>query len=204
MHTLIILDVQNDFMPGGSLAVPQGDLIVPVINQLLPKFDLIVATQDWHPQNHKSFASNHPGKKAFETLILNGIEQVLWPDHCIQGTFGADFHPKLEANPIEAIFRKGIDPEIDTYSGFYDNGHQRNTGLAGYLREKGATELYFCGLCADICVYYSIKDALQEGFISFLIENATQPLNTEHFKQIKTELVQQGVALLNSNEIIGA
>ncbi len=118
MKTLIILDVQNDFMPRGSLAVANGHLIVPVINGLLPKFDLIVATQDWHPVNHKSFASNHRGKKPYEKIMLHGKEQILWPNHCVQGTAGAELHPALATNPIEAIFRKGLNPEIDSYSGF--------------------------------------------------------------------------------------
>lgn len=201
MKTLIILDVQNDFMPGGSLAVPHGDLIVPVINNLLDKFDLIIATQDWHPPNHKSFASNHPGKKPYEKITLHGKEQILWPDHCIQGTKGADFHPNLEKRPIEAIFRKGIHPEIDSYSGFYDNNRQKRTGLAGFLREKGASRLYFCGLCADICVYYSLKDAISEGFNNYLIEDATRPLNTDNFQKIKQELFAKGVHIIKSTAL---
>lgn len=201
MKTLIIIDLQNDFMPGGSLAVPQGDSIVPIINQLIPKFDLIVATQDWHPQNHKNFASNHPGKKPFEKMMLHGVEQILWPDHCVQGTFGAEFYPSFETRPVAAVFRKAMDPEIDSYSGFYDNDHKRNIGLAGYLHAKGAKELYFCGLCADICVYFSIKDALQEGFKCYLIEDATRPLNENSFKKIKPELLHKGVKFVLSHEI---
>ncbi|MCE0722997.1 bifunctional nicotinamidase/pyrazinamidase [Legionella resiliens] len=201
MKTLIILDVQNDFMPGGSLAVPQGDSIVPVINQLLPQFDLIVATQDWHPQNHKSFASNHPGKKTFGHIMLHGIVQILWPDHCVQGTFGAEFYPTLDTRPVAAIFRKAMDPEIDSYSGFFDNDHKRDIGLGGYLHAKGIQELYFCGLCADICVYFTIKDALQEGFTCHLIEDATRPLNKLDFKRIKLELLHKGVKFLHSHEI---
>ncbi|KTD02222.1 bifunctional nicotinamidase/pyrazinamidase [Fluoribacter gormanii] len=201
MKTLIIIDVQNDFMPGGSLAVPHGDSIVPVINQITPKFKLIVATQDWHPQKHKSFASNHPGKKPFEKMMLHEIEQILWPDHCIQGTWGAEFYPLLETRPVAAIFRKAMDPEIDSYSAFYDTGHKKNIGLAGYLHAQGAKELYFCGLCADICVYFSIKDALQEGFKCYLIEDATLPLNKEAFKKIKLELLEHGVEFLRSSEI---
>ncbi|KTD10903.1 nicotinamidase/pyrazinamidase [Legionella gratiana] len=200
--TLIITDVQNDFMPGGPLAVLHGDSIIPIINQVLPKFDLIVATQDWHPQNHKSFASNHPGKKPFDNIMLHGVEQILWPNHCIQGTFGAELHPMLEIKPIEAIFRKGMNPEVDSYSVFYDNQHQINTGLVDYLHGKGAKELYFCGLCADICVYFSIKDALHEGFKCYLIDDATMPLNQNSFKKIKAELIHSGVTLLKSNDIL--
>jgi nicotinamidase/pyrazinamidase len=201
MKTLIILDVQNDFMPGGALAVPEGDVIVPVINQIMDHFDLIVATQDWHPQNHKSFASRHPGIKPFEKIQLHGLEQTLWPDHCVQGSKGAEFFPQLETTPIAAIFRKGMDPEIDSYSGFYENDHKKSTGLAAYLRAKGASELYFCGLCADICVYYSLKDAVHEGFKNYLIEDATHPLNEDVFKRIRVELMQLGVGLTKSTEL---
>ncbi|WP_133137813.1 bifunctional nicotinamidase/pyrazinamidase [Legionella rowbothamii] len=201
MKTLIILDVQNDFMPGGALAVPEGDVIVPVINQIMDHFDLIVATQDWHPQNHKSFASRHPGKKPFEKIQLHGIEQTLWPDHCVQGSKGAEFFPQLETAGIAAIFRKGMDPEIDSYSGFYENDHKKSTGLAAYLRAKGASELYFCGLCADICVYYSLKDAVHEGFKNYLIEDATHPLNADVFKRIRVELKQLGVELIKSAQL---
>lgn len=195
MKTLIIVDVQNDFMPGGALEVANGDSIIPVINRIQKEFDLVVATQDWHPENHKSFASNQVGKQPFEKIMWHGLEQTLWPPHCVQGTKGADFHPALETKAIEAIFRKGTNPEIDSYSGFFDNGHTQKTGLAGYLRDKGALNLYFCGLCADICVYYTIKDALQEGFNCWLIEEATFPLNPIEFKTIKSELIQRGVHL---------
>lgn len=195
MKTLIIVDVQNDFLPGGSLEVPKGDVILPVINRIQPEFDLIVATQDWHPLQHKSFASQHEGKKPFENITLNGMEQTLWPDHCVQGSWGAEFPPGLKTERVEAIFRKGVDPEIDSYSAFYDNGHKRTTGLAGYLRDKGAGELFFCGLAADICVYYTISDALKEGFNCSLVENATYPLYPEQFKNIRAELVDAEVRI---------
>lgn len=201
MKALVVVDVQNDFIPGGALAVPDGDATVPLINQLQNKFDLIVATQDWHPADHASFASNHEGKNAFDKIDLHGIEQVLWPDHCTQGSEGAKFHPDLEMRKVEAIFRKGMDPEIDSYSGFYDNGHRKNTGLAGYLREKGATELYFCGLAADFCVYFSVKDALKEEFSTILIEDATRPLDKNEFKRIKNELREKDVQITKSSEI---
>jgi nicotinamidase/pyrazinamidase len=200
MKALLLVDVQNDFMPGGSLEVPHGDIIVPLINRLQKYFDLVVATQDWHPQNHKSFASNHSNKKPFDEINLNGIKQILWPDHCVQDSKGAEFHPDLEINKIAAIFRKGMDPEIDSYSGFYDNGHQISTGLPGYLKEKGITELHFCGLAADICVYYTIKDSLKEGFSATLIEDASRPLSNDAFASIKSELRKMGVRIINSNE----
>lgn len=185
---LLVIDVQNDFLPGGSLAVADGDQVIPVINKLIPQYDLVVATQDWHPANHKSFASQHEGKKLFEEIDLNGMNQRLWPDHCVQGTFGGEFHKDLELNTAEAVFRKGMDPEIDSYSGFYDNGHLKSTGLAGYLKEKGVEEIHFCGIAADYCVYFSIKDALLEGFKTVLIEEATKPIDAESFEKQKIEL----------------
>jgi len=201
MKALILIDVQNDFMEGGALEVPQGAAIIPLINRLQTHFDCIVATQDWHPATHKSFASNHRGKKPFEKILLQGLEQTLWPNHCVQGSWGAAFHPSLETNRIEAIFRKGMDPERDSYSGFYDNGHQKSIGLAGYLHEKKRDELYFCGLAADICVYFTIQDALQEGFKCWLIEDATRPLIQEHFKRIKNNLLKQGVHIITSKDV---
>lgn len=199
MKTLIIVDVQNDFIPGGSLEVPGGDRIVPVINRIMPEFDLVVATQDWHPQEHMSFASNHEGKKEFDKIQLDGMDQVLWPDHCVQGSAGAAFHGDLNLQPAEAIFRKGMDPGIDSYSGFYDNGHKKSTGLAGYLREKGAESLWFCGLAADICVYFSMKDALEEGFEVHLVKNATRPLEQETFEKQLEELREKGVEIIESS-----
>ena len=202
MKTLIIIDVQNDFMPGGQLEVPDGDMIVPVINRIQNCFDLVVATQDWHPKTHKSFGSNHYDKKPFDRIVLHGMEQILWPDHCIQGSKGAEFHPDLEITKIAAIFRKGMDPEIDSYSAFYDNGHQTSTGLTGYLKEKGISDVHFCGLAADICVYYSILDSLEEGFSATLIEDASYPLYLNKFDDIKCELAKLGVHIIYSNELL--
>jgi nicotinamidase/pyrazinamidase len=201
MKTLVLVDVQNDFMPGGPLAVPEGNLIVPVINRVLGYFNLVVATQDWHPKNHKSFASDHLNKRPFDRIILNGIHQTLWPDHCLQGTKGAELHKDIQSDPIAAVFRKGMDPEVDSYSGFYDNNHHLSTGLAGYLKEKGASEIYFCGLAADICVYYSMLDAMMEGFSATLIEDASRPLYPEKFDDIKCEIAKQGVHIVTSEDI---
>lgn len=201
MKALIIIDAQNDFMPGGALAVDGGDAIVKPINRLQEKFGLVVATQDWHPRDHMSFASNHQGKKPFDRIEWQGLDQTLWPDHCVQGSDGAAFHQDLETKRIEAIFRKGMDPGIDSYSGFYDNGHRKSTGLAGYLREKGADELYFCGLAADICVAFSIRDALKEGFSATLIEDATRALDQDAFKKIRKEFGQKGVAFVKSGDV---
>ncbi|SFB78552.1 nicotinamidase/pyrazinamidase [Zunongwangia mangrovi] len=200
MKALLLIDVQNDFMPGGALAVPEGNQIVPIINKIQHKFDLVLATQDWHPAGHASFASTH-NKDLYELIDLNGIDQVMWPDHCVQGTTGADFHAELKLDKIEAIFRKGTNPEIDSYSGFYDNAHLKSTGLSGYLKEKGVTELYFAGLAGDFCVAFSVKDALNEGFTSFLIEDATRAIDAEGFEKAKAEIVEKGGKILNADEI---
>jgi nicotinamidase/pyrazinamidase len=204
MKALVIIDLQNDFIPGGNLEIQQGDTIVPLINRLQDHFDLVVATQDWHPQNHKSFASNHLNKKPFDKVKIMGNIETLWPDHCVQGRPGAEFHPELRTDKIAAVFRKGMDPEIDSYSGFYDNGHKLPTGLAGYLREKGADEIYFCGLAADICVYYSIKDSVKEGFNTTLIEDAAIPLIPENYTILKKELTSMGVYIISSSEILSS
>jgi nicotinamidase/pyrazinamidase len=201
MKTLIIIDVQYDFMPGGPLEVPDGDNIVSVINRIQNNFDLVLATQDWHPVNHKSFASNHFGTQPFDRIVLHGIQQTLWPDHCIQGTEGAGLHKELDTKRIAGIFRKGMDTEVDSYSGFYDNNHLVGTGLGGYLKEKGASDIYFCGLAADICVYYSILDAIQEGFSVTLIEDASSPLYPDKFDGIKCELAKLGVRIVTSNDL---
>ncbi|QHL86421.1 bifunctional nicotinamidase/pyrazinamidase [Nibribacter ruber] len=201
MKALLLIDIQNDFLPGGSLAVPDGDAIIPLVNHLQPKFDLVVATQDWHPSNHKSFAGQHAGNKVFDTITLNGLEQVLWPHHCIQGTPGADFSSALDMHRVEAIFRKGTNPEIDSYSGFYDNGHLKSTALAEYLRGKGVTEVYVAGLAADFCVFFTAKDALQEGFATYFIEDATRAISSEGFERAKADLLAKGGQLVQSSSL---
>lgn len=202
MKTLIIIDAQNDFMPGGALAVPDGDLIVPLINKVVHEFDLVVTTQDWHPQDHLSFASNHEGKKSFEKTMLNGIDQTLWPDHCVQGSKGAEFHESLDFRSVEAIFRKGMDRTVDSYSGFFDNGRRKSTGLAGYLREKQVTELFLCGLAGDFCVAYTARDALKEGFSVTLIEDAIRSLGGDSFQRIKEELLISGARTVHHSEVL--
>lgn len=192
MKTLIIVDIQNDFLEGGSLAVPNGNDVIPVLNEIQKDFDLIVATQDWHPQNHKSFAAEHPGKNEFEVIDLNGLQQVLWPVHCVQGSFGAEFHKSLEMNSIEAIFRKGMDPEIDSYSGFYDNGKRKNTGLFGYLKDRKVSEVFVAGLAADFCVYFTANDAIDLGFKTTIIEEASKPINAENWEKLKLDFKQKG------------
>ena len=201
MNALVIIDVQNDFMPGGALAVPEGDEIVPLINDLQEKFDLVIATQDWHPKGHASFASSHEGSKEFDVIKLDGLDQVLWPDHCIQNSEGAEFHPDLKTAKIEAIFRKGTNKRIDSYSGFYDNAHQKSTGLTGYLKEKNVENLFFAGLAAEYCVYFSVIDSLGEGFNSVLIEDATRALNSEEFEKSKIEILRKGGQIIKSEEL---
>ena len=172
MKALIIVDVQNDFVDGGALAVPGGSGVVPVINALQTDFDLIVATQDWHPASHASFAANHPGKQPYDQIDLHGLPQTLWPVHCVQGTPGADFAPGLDRSRWERVFQKGTDPEIDSYSGFFDNGHRRATGLGEYLHERGVGEVTVVGLATDYCVKFTALDALNEGLRVFVVENA--------------------------------
>lgn len=192
MKALIVVDIQNDFLQGGSLAVQGGNEIIPVINSIQEKFDLVVATQDWHPKGHKSFASQHSNKNVYDKIDLNGIEQVLWPDHCVQGTFGAEISSELNQNKIEAIFRKGMNTTIDSYSGFYDNGKLKCTGLGDFLKGRGVKEIFVCGLAADYCVYFTAKDALELGFTSTIIENATKAINVSNFENIKRNFIQNG------------
>lgn len=201
MKALIIVDIQNDFTSGGALEVKKGESIIPLVNKIQPKFDLVVATQDWHPATHLSFASNHDGRKPFERTTLQGIDQVLWPDHCVQGTKGADFHPDLDMDRVEAIFRKGMDQSIDSYSGFYDNGRLRSTGLSGYLKERKVDTVYVCGLAGDYCVFYTAKDALAEGFNSFLIEDATKPIDANGFKAAKKDFIASKGQVIKSAEL---
>nr|WP_315124824.1 bifunctional nicotinamidase/pyrazinamidase [uncultured Capnocytophaga sp.] len=177
MKALIIVDVQNDFMPTGALPVPEGDQIITAINvEMYKGYDLIVATQDWHPTNHKSFASQHKDKKTFDIVQLNGIDQILWPEHCVQGSFGAELHKDLDTRPISAIFRKGMNPEIDSYSAFFDNNKLNSTGLHGYLQDKGIKELVFCGLAGDYCVAYSANDAKALGYEVRLFEEGIRSI----------------------------
>ncbi len=198
MHALIIVDIQNDFVPGGALAVPAGDEIIPIVNELQKSFGLVVATQDWHPEKHKSFASSHPGKKVFEKIQLHGLDQVLWPDHCIQGTNGAELHKGLNTNRVEAIFRKGMDSDIDSYSGFYDNGYKKSTGLAGYLRERKVKKVYICGLASDYCVFFTARDAIKENFETYLVEDATRPIDPNGFDMAKDEILSRGGQIINT------
>lgn len=202
MESLLLIDIQCDFLPGGPLAVPEGDAIIPVVNRLLNYFEVIAATQDWHPANHKSFASYHTGRKPFERINVNGVNQTLWPDHCVQGTDGANFASSLNTKPVQAIFRKGTHSDIDSYSGFYDNDHRQSTGLAGYLREKKVDAVYLVGLAGDICVFATAMDSLQEGFGTYIIEDGTRPLNAVSFKSCLQKFIGKGGKVIQSNERI--
>lgn len=201
MKALIIVDVQNDFLEGGSLEVPNGNQIINVVNNIQAKFSCVIATQDWHPNEHKSFASNHKDMPVYETIDLNGLPQVMWPNHCVQGSFGAEFHADLNTQNIQTIFRKGTDIEVDSYSGFFDNGKRNSTGLFGYLKEMQITEAYICGLAADYCVYYTAKDAAELGFKTYVIEDATKFISEDNYNQAKQEMLRLGIDFLNAEDI---
>lgn len=206
MRALILVDIQNDFCPGGALAVQEGDRIVPLVNRLAPRFDLVVATQDWHPAGHGSFASSHPGAAPGTLGELAGLPQVFWPDHCVQGSPGAAFHPELDLRPVEAIFRKGTDPAIDSYSGFFDNGHRKSTGLAGYLKEKGVDEVTVVGLATDYCVKFTALDAAKQGFRTTVVEDACRGVELQPGDVAKAfeEMRAAGVRVVRSDALLGA
>ena len=176
---LIVVDVQNDFCSGGALAVPGGEKVVPAINRIAEKFENVVLTQDWHPEDHVSFASNHPHKRPYDTIELSYGPQVLWPDHCVLGSAGAEFHSTLATARASIVLRKGIHREIDSYSAFFENDHKTSTGLAGYLRERGLTTLFFVGLAFDFCVRYSAEDACKAGFRAIVIEEACRGIDLD-------------------------
>lgn len=172
MRALIVVDVQNDFCPGGALAVRDGDAVVPLINRLMTDYSVVVATQDWHPHNHGSFASQHAGAKVYDMRELDGLDQVMWPDHCVQGTPGADFHPMLETERFAHVSRKGTNPNIDSYSGFFDNGHKSKTDLDAFLRAKGVTAIDVCGLATDYCVKFTAIDGRMMQYDVRLLSDA--------------------------------
>ena len=204
MRALLLIDIQIDFLPGGRLAVSAGGEIIPLVNALQPQFDLVVATQDWHPAGHQSFASSHAGRTQFEQIDLHGLPQVLWPDHCTQASAGAALAPALHTERIEAIFRKGMNPEIDSYSAFFDNGHRKSTGLTDYLRGRQVTDVYVAGLAGDYCVYYSALDALAAGFATFVITDATRAISAEGFVVALADLEAKGARLVASPALLGA
>jgi len=174
---LLIIDVQNDFCAGGALAVADGDAVVPVINRLTEGFDHVALTQDWHPPGHSSFATSHPGCAAFDVISMSYGQQTLWPDHCVQGTPGAAFHPQLATERAELVIRKGFRPAIDSYSAFYENDRRTPTGLAGYLRERGLRRIFLAGLATDFCVHYSAVDARRLGFDTVLLETGCRAID---------------------------
>ena len=174
---LLVVDIQNDFCPGGKLAVPRGDEIVPSINRLASRFRHVVLTQDWHPPGHRSFASSHPGKRPFETVTVDYGQQILWPDHCVQGTIGAQFHGGLQIPHAELVLRKGFRSTIDSYSALYENDRKTPTGLAGYLRERRLTRIFIAGLAFDFCVRYSAEDARREDFTVTVIKDACRAID---------------------------
>jgi nicotinamidase/pyrazinamidase len=203
MNALVIADVQNDFCPGGALAVPEGDQVVPVVNRLQPYFKLVVATQDWHPPHHGSFAANHEGRKPGDVIDLGGVEQILWPVHCVHHTHGAAFHKDLDHARIASVFQKGTDPGIDSYSGFFDNGHRKATGLAEYLKEQHVTDVYICGLATDYCVKFTALDAVGLGFATYLVEDATRGVNLKPGDVVRAieEMRSQGVTVIRVAEL---
>jgi nicotinamidase/pyrazinamidase len=176
---LIVTDVQNDFCAGGALEVPDGDAVVGIINSLAQKFEHCLLTQDWHPPGHSSFASSHAGKSPFELVTMDYGPQVLWPDHCVEGSHGADFHDDLHIDRAEMIIRKGFDPDIDSYSAFFENDQSTPTGLTGYLRTREFSKVYLTGLATDFCVAYSALDARKEGFEVYLVEDACRAIDME-------------------------
>jgi nicotinamidase/pyrazinamidase len=203
VNALIIVDVQNDFLPGGALPVARGDEIVPVINSLQIRFDLVIATQDWHPANHESFASNHHGRKPGDRIELHGLQQILWPVHCVQHTPGAALVAALERKLISEVFHKGTDPTIDSYSGFFDNGHRRATGLGDFLNGRHVTDVYVAGLATDYCVKFTAMDAVKLGFKTRLIEDACRGVNLQPDDSARAidEMKQAGVLIVQSSQI---
>jgi nicotinamidase/pyrazinamidase len=200
---LLIVDIQNDFLPGGALAVSSGDQIIPLVNLIQSKFDFIVASQDFHPADHKSFAANNPGRKVGDIIDLNGLNQFLWPVHCVQGTDGADFSKALIQENWNKIFQKGMNPEVDSYSGFFDNAKRGDTGLAKFLKENQIERVFICGLALDYCVKFTALDALNEGFETFLITDATRPVNvkpTDGENSLR-ELAAARIKLITSKEL---
>ncbi len=206
MKALIVVDMQNDFMPGGSLAVPGANELVPLINQLLKVFPLSIGTQDWHPTNHISFASNHSGKVPGESIVTGDLLQTLWPIHCVQNTLGSEFVNGLEANRFAKIFQKGVDPEIDSYSTFFDNARLKETGLSHYLHKKGVTELYFVGVATDYCILYSVLDAIDQGFQAYVITDGCLGIDLEagDITRSYAAMAASGAHFLNSSEIVSA
>jgi nicotinamidase/pyrazinamidase len=209
MRVLILVDIQNDFVPGGALGVREGNLVVPVANRVQQAFagagDVIVATQDWHPPDHGSFAANHPGRSVYDVIDLHGLRQVLWPVHCVQGSPGAAFVADLDVSRVRRIFQKGTDPAIDSYSGFFDNGHRKDTGLGDYLKQQGVRDVYVCGLATDYCVKFTVLDAIQLGFRTHVIEDACRGVNVNpgDADAAVEEMRRAGAKVMQSGDLVG-
>lgn len=204
MDALLMVDIQNDFLPGGALAVDDGDAVIAVANALQGRFERVIATQDWHPPNHGSFAANHPGKRPGEVIELDGLSQILWPTHCVQGTPGSELAPDLETDDIERIFYKGTDPKVDSYSAFADNAHRRSTGLGEYLRGQGIDTIYIMGLATDYCVLFSVLDARQAGLKTYVVEDGCRAveLAAGDGQRAFEKMREAGAQLLHSREIL--
>ncbi len=201
-RALLVIDVQNDFCPGGALEVPDGDAVVPVVNALMERFSVVVLTQDWHPVDHSSFASAHPGRQPFETVEMPYGPQILWPDHCVQGTAGADFHPDLDTTAGQAVVRKGFRRDVDSYSAFFENDHATPTGLAGYLKARGVTEVLLCGLATDFCVGFSALDAVGCGFSATVIEDACRAIDLDgSLADMRRRWAEAGVSTVTSGAL---
>ena len=202
MKALIIVDIQNDFCPGGALAVPNGDEVVEPTNKLLSQFDCVVQTQDWHPGDHQSFASNHDGKEPYDTIEMEYGEQVLWPDHCVQGSEGAEFHPDLNTTASQLIVRKGFREHIDSYSAFFENDHETVTGLHGYLKERDVDEIFITGLASDFCVKWTALDARKLGYTVNLVEDAVKGIDMDGSVEAAFEEMEEaGVKFVQSKEV---
>ncbi|MDJ0948415.1 MAG: bifunctional nicotinamidase/pyrazinamidase [Alphaproteobacteria bacterium] len=199
---LLVVDVQNDFCPGGALAVAEGDAVVPLINRLAGGFDHVLMTQDWHPAGHSSFASSHAGKEPYDSIAMPYGAQTLWPDHCVQGTTGAAFRADLDLPQAELVIRKGFRPEIDSYSAFFENDHETPTGLAGYLRERGLERVFVCGLALDFCVRFSAEDAKAAGFEAVVIGDACRPVDLPGTVEATTaSFREREIPVINSGDI---
>lgn len=203
MKALILVDIQNDFLPGGALPVPRGDEVIPVANRLAARFALVVATQDWHPPDHASFAANHPGRRVGEVIDLDGLPQVLWPVHCVQGTPGAELAAELTRERVARVIQKGTDPRIDSYSGFFDNGRRKATGLADYLAQRGVGEVFVLGLATDYCVKATAIDAARLGFRTHLVLDGCRgvELCAGDCERAVDEMRQAGVDVLQSGQV---
>lgn len=203
MKALLIVDLQNDFCPGGALEVPEGDEILPTVNKLVNVFDAVIQTQDWHPADHSSFASMHDGKDPYDTIEVDYGEQVLWPDHCVQGSMGAQFHPELNTIKTQVIIRKGFRKSIDSYSTFFENDQTTTTGLTGYLEQRGITDLYTVGLATDFCVKWSILDGIDEGFNMHIVKDAVKGIDLNgSLDEAWKEMKEKGVNIVTSDELL--